>query len=152
MKPIKTMTAVLFCTFSLVGSMRLGAQATNDTFVKSIYNFLQGKSYNLAVRESDLENTPRWHDDKDNPPFAARAAERAARIYVKRVIPESDLWSINRIILEQAGKSGGRWIYIVEFTPYEKGKVLLGGVKPFQVPVLMNGFIPEAMITNQPGR
>lgn len=148
MRPIgQSMAAVAFLAFALVGPVRAA-----DDLVKGVFNFFDGKKYDLSVTESQIDKAPLWADKDENPPLSVRAAEKLARDYVKRVVPKSNRWEVRRISLEPVGKGGGHWIYLVEFTPFKEDQVIFGSGHPFNIPVLLNGVVPEAKVTDYPGR
>ena len=108
------------------------------------YSYHEGKRYGFEVTPEQLENSPSWVEDQDNPPLPVRRAIEAASAYLRKLMPNADKWSRRGLRLVPVG---GKWVYIVEFTePRPKGQAEHLST-PFGVVVLMSGEAVEAKVS-----
>ena len=103
----------------------------------------QGWSFVIA----DLAKSPRWKATDDAPPLSARAAERAARGFLRRMgCKDADAWVLHQIALQPIGDERDVWVYLIEYTEpvrVPRGS-FVGSVIPriVDVPVLLDGRLP----------
>ena len=96
-----------------------------------------GKKYEFHITDQDLQKTPSWPANQENPPVSARRAIDIASKYLATLLPNGKDWRLYQITLKPIGD---RWIYLVEFLEPLRGDAgaqqLSSG---FQIVVLMNG-------------
>ena len=96
-----------------------------------------GKKYEFSISDADLQKTPAWPPNQDNPPLSPRRAIDIASTYLATLLPNGKDWRLDRVSLKPIEN---RWIYLVEFLEPLRGD--LQGQQTssgFQIVVLMNG-------------
>jgi hypothetical protein len=112
--------------------MLLAAQAETTFTVE--YN---GKKYEFHIPDPDLQKTPVWAPNQDNPPLSARRAIDIAKNEIATLLPNGKDWRLYEVTLRPVDN---HWVYLVQFLEPLRGdgngRQLSSG---FQVVVLMNG-------------
>ena len=123
--------------FVAVVALSFGWWTSNRRQEAEISSEYDGKVYTYHVWSSDLDPTPRWKTDAENPPFSAKKAMAAGVREIARIFgKENHDWMVERLILEPCDDD--HWIWIVEFGPSPP----FGGHPPrFRIVVLMNGTV-----------
>jgi hypothetical protein len=110
------------------------ATAQVETTFTVEYN---GKKYEFHITDQDLQRTPAWPSNQENPPLSARRAIDIASKQVATILPNGKDWRLYEITLRPIGD---RWVYLVQFLEPLRGDTdgqqLSSG---FQLVVLMNG-------------
>ena len=110
----------------------LTAQAETTFTVE--YN---GKKYEFRIPDQDLQKTPSWPANQQNPPLSARRAIEVARAEISMLLPNGKDWRLYEVTLRPIDD---HWVYLVQFLEPLRGdgngQQLSSG---FQVVVLMNG-------------
>jgi hypothetical protein len=104
-----------------------------------------GKTYEFRIPEQDLQKTPVWSPDQDNPPLSARSAIDIAKKEIATLLPNGKDWRLYEVTLRPVDD---HWVYLVQFL--EPLRTDGGGQqlsKGFQVVVLMNGVAVVPRIT-----
>lgn len=105
------------------------------------------EGWGFVIAGRDLEKSPRWKPTDDTPPVSARAAERAARAFLRRVpCKDADAWELQQIALQPLPGERDVWVYVIKYTeplPLQKGPAV-GSFIPriVEVPVLLDGRVP----------
>jgi len=107
-----------------------------------------GKRYEFTVTHAQLQLTPDWAEDADNPPLSPRKALAQARTDLRTFLSLSDAakWTHPKITLTEVG-SPHKWMYIVEFEGPLPPNVSDGPVDQMRVLVLMDGTAIKPVIT-----
>jgi hypothetical protein len=96
-----------------------------------------GKKYEFHISEQELQGTPAWPDNQENPPLSARRAIDSASKQLATLLPNGKDWRLYEVTLRQIEN---RWVYLVTFLEPLRGdgagQQLSSG---FQIVVLMNG-------------
>ena len=96
-----------------------------------------GKKYEFRISDQELQRTPAWPANQENPPLAARRAIDSASKELAALLPNGKDWRLYEVTLRQIEN---RWVYLVTFLEPLRadgaGRQLSSG---FQIPVLMNG-------------
>ena len=98
-----------------------------------------GKKYESHISDADLQKTPAWPANEDNPPLSARRAVDVASKYLATLLPNGKDWRLDRITLKPIDN---RWVYLVEFLEPVRGNGPAQQTSSgFQIVVLMNGVV-----------
>lgn len=104
-----------------------------------------GKKYEFRISQQDLQKTPVWAPDQDNPPLSARSAIDIAKKEIATLLPNGKDWRLYEVTLRPVDD---HWLYLVQFLEPLRTD---GGGQPlsngFQVVVLMNGVAVLPRIT-----
>ncbi len=96
-----------------------------------------GKKYEFHISDQELQRTPAWAANQENPPLSARRAIDAAAKELAMLLPNGKDWRLSEVTLRQIED---RWVYLVTFLEPLRGddaaRQLSSG---FQIVVLMNG-------------
>lgn len=97
-----------------------------------------GKKYEFHIADQDLEKTPAWPANQENPPLSPRRAIDIATKQLASILPNGKDWRLYEVTLRPVGD---RWVYLVQFLEplrgdANNGRQLSSG---FQLVVLMNG-------------
>jgi len=96
-----------------------------------------GKKYEYHISEQELQRTPAWAPNQENPPLSARRAIDSASKQLAMLLPNGKDWRLYEVTLRQIEN---RWVYLVTFLEPLRadaaGQQLSSG---FQVVVLMDG-------------
>jgi hypothetical protein len=104
-----------------------------------------GKKYEFRIPEQDLQKTPVWAPDQDNPPLSARAAIDIAKKEIATLLPNGKEWRLYEVTLRPVD---GHWVYLVQFLePLRTDGAAEQLSSGFQVVVLMNGVAVMPRIT-----
>ena len=104
-----------------------------------------GKKYEFHISEQDLQKTPSWAPNQDNPPLSARRAIDIAKEEMATLLPNGKDWRLFEVTLRPVDD---HWVYLVQFL--EPLRADGGGRQlsnSFQVVVLMNGVAVMPRIT-----
>jgi len=122
---------MLMKSLCLVAAL-LMAQAETTFTVE--YN---GKKYEFHIPDQDLQKTPAWTANQQNPPLSARRAMEIARTEISMLLPNGKDWRLYEVTLRPIDD---HWVYLVQFLEPLRGdgngQQLSSG---FQVVILMNG-------------
>jgi hypothetical protein len=117
---------------SLLVTVALFAAQVETTFTVE-YN---GSKYEFHISDQDLQATPTWLPNQDNPPLSARRAIDIATNQLVSLLPDGKDWRLYEVTLRPIDN---RWVYLVQFLePLRSagGQQLSSG---FEIVVLMNG-------------
>lgn len=123
--------------------MLLALQNAPEPPRASFSSYVAGARWDFEVRGADLENSPAWQESDDSPPLAPRAAARAARELLRKLVERADDWEQDGISLREVKWRPGAWVYLVRFLtplpptkPATVGSILRGELS---MVVLMDG-------------
>lgn len=123
----------MFLQSLCIAAMLFAAQAETTFTVQ--YN---GKKYEFRIPDQDLEKTPVWAPNQDNPPLSARRAADIAKNELAMLVPNGKDWRLYEVTLRPI--TNNHWVYLVQFLEPLRGdgngQQLSNG---FQIVVLMNG-------------
>jgi hypothetical protein len=82
-----------------------------------------GKRYRVTITYAELDNTPRWSEDEENPPLSAKKALQVANKMKDSLVKDDEKhkWTLESLTLTPAGKS--RWYWVVTYEPRALGVV-----------------------------
>jgi hypothetical protein len=96
-----------------------------------------GKKYEFRIADQDLQKSPAWAPNQDNPPLSPRRAIDIAKKEIATLLPNGKDWRLYEVTLRPIDS---HWVYLVQFLEPLRGD---GGGQQlssgFQVVVLMNG-------------
>ena len=96
-----------------------------------------GKKYEFRIPDQDLQKTPKWAPNQDNPPLSPKRAIDIAKNEMATLLPNGKDWRLYEVTLRPIDS---HWVYLVQFLEPLRGD---GGGKQlsngFQVVVLMSG-------------
>jgi hypothetical protein len=96
-----------------------------------------GKKYEFHITDQDLQKTPAWAANQENPPLSARGAIDIATKQLAALLPNGKDWRLYSVTLRPIEN---RWIYLVEFLEPLRGDNAGQQLSSaFQLVVLMNG-------------
>jgi hypothetical protein len=95
-----------------------------------------GKKYEFHVSQDDLQKTPAWPANQENPPLSARRAIDSATKQLATLLPNGKDWRLHAVTLREIDN---RWVYLVEFLEPLRPGVEQQTAAGFQLVVLMNG-------------
>jgi hypothetical protein len=125
--------------------LRLLVNVGIPLYVGKLDSRFNGRVYTCRVTSDELNTTPSWTKEMENPPLAARKAVAKAEGLVKELFKDTKKWELQRVYLEWA--FGEKWYWIVEYT--EKLEKDHGGVSSFRIIVLMDGSVPKPSIREE---
>jgi hypothetical protein len=104
-----------------------------------------GKKYEFLVSDQDLQKTPVWPANQENPPLPARRAADIARKQLATLLPDGKDWRLHEITLRPLDD---HWIYLVGFLePLRNDGAAQQFSTGFQLVVLMNGVAVMPRVT-----
>ena len=124
--------------FAVVAALMLVTPSIAQDTAASYRSDHAGKRYDFTVTHAQLQLTPDWAEDKDNPPLSPRKALASARLDLATFLPDAARWIHPKITLQEVG-APRKWIYVVEFEGPLPPNVTDGPVDRMRVLVLMNG-------------
>ena len=128
-----------FLTASAIfGAMLLVTPSFAQDTAASYRSDHAGKRYDFTVTHAQIQLTPDWPEDADNPPLSPRKALAKARLDLATFLSDAERWTPPKITLAEVG-APHKWIYIVEFEGPLPPHVIDGAVDTMRVLVLMNG-------------
>jgi hypothetical protein len=136
----------LYALMSVLSLTLLQLNAAEKPVELKTINTYQDKIYELVTLSSEIEMAPLWKEEQENPPLSARAAVKIAQQYVAKHVPNSERWDVSVIMLTTCGTREGQWMYNVSFAMHDGKAPILGTMRGFQVPVLLNGSTPKVTI------
>ena len=105
-----------------------------------------GRELTFIVTRPQLDETPSWPDEAENPPLSARKAIAIARSYLPKLVSDAERWSLGRVSLKPMGKD--KWVYVVQMNEPDLPRPMLGKtVHTMQLVVLMNGETVKPVIS-----
>jgi hypothetical protein len=110
-KHIFTISVLTAIILSFIHAQPLWAQGSG-TMMSS--GNIKGQSYETIIHISDITNSPIWLTNQDNPPLAARRAERLAAKALADSVGGISGWSPGNITLMDFGN--GHWLYQIPFS------------------------------------
>ncbi|MDQ2798807.1 MAG: hypothetical protein M3Y13_04085 [Armatimonadota bacterium] len=132
---------------AILGAMMLVTPACAQDTAASYLSEHAGKRYDFTVTHAQLQLTPDWAEDADNPPLSPRKALAHARADLRMFLPDAAKWIHPKIILTEVG-APHKWMYIVEFEGPLPPNMVDGPVDRMRVLVLMNGIAIKPVITS----
>jgi hypothetical protein len=141
------MRRVLICLLLSFGLCSARTRADDD-FRGTRLSYFQGKEYSFDLRVTALAKAPLWLHGADFPPLPPLKARDLALARARTLCPEVKEWGTDLISLQEIGRGSSTlpsfWIYVVgcedDDGPYS------GPPRILEIPVLMNGAIPEPHI------
>jgi hypothetical protein len=106
-------------------------------------SYLPGERLDFAISRSDLENSPKWFELRDDPPLAPRQAVHVAEVRLATLVPDSNAWRLASVSMRPSLVTDA-WVYVIQFDAPPAGP--LGGSQLSQslrIVVLMNGVAIE---------
>ena len=120
----------------------------NEDFRGTRFSRFNGKDYSFDLRVTELARAPAWKAGADFPPLAPFKARDIALKRARQLCPGVKEWGIDRISLQEIDQVSGDlphyWIYLIDCED-EEGPYS-GPSRILEIPVLMNGAIPELKI------
>jgi len=107
---------------------------------------LKGVVYKFVVYTGEKD---RWDSATQYaPPLPPGKAARAAKEFVGKVPLRDDMkvWSLATITLRRMSLAPEEWVYVVHFDAVPKSGGWTGPVPSIEVPVRMDGAIPEPVV------
>jgi hypothetical protein len=96
-----------------------------------------GKKYEFHISDQELQRTPAWPANQENPPLSARRAIDSASKHLATLLPNGKDWRLYEVTLRQIEN---RWVYLVTFLePLRGDGAGQQQSSGFQIVVLMNG-------------
>jgi hypothetical protein len=96
-----------------------------------------GKKYEFHIADQDLQKSPAWGPNQDNPPLPPRRAIDIAKKEIETLLPNGKDWRLYEVTLRPIDS---HWVYLVQFLePLRGGGNAQQLSSGFQVVVLMNG-------------
>ena len=96
-----------------------------------------GKKYEFRISGEDLQKTPAWQPNQENPPLSPRLAIDIASKQLATLLPNGKDWRLFEITLRPIDN---RWIYLIQFLEPLRGNGAAQQTSTgFQIVVLMNG-------------
>lgn len=115
-----------------------------------------GTQWTFVVDGETAPTASSWLDQGDAPSLTPGAAVRSARAFLQKMACAAPDWEVDQIALRRIGGSPPTWLYIVTFIQAlhappgsQAGSVLRHQV---EVPVLLNGFVPNLSAPAGPRR
>lgn len=112
--------------------------------------YVDGSKYTFKVTAEELQTLPSWNPDTEEVPLSARKALELARTNMARLLPTSQIWSLDHIDLTRMTKD--KWIYEVYFGCLLEDCVRPGSDWSFMIYVKMDGSIVEPVIEPYDGK
>jgi hypothetical protein len=137
------MKPFLLFVIALVVSLQC-ARGENAAGWSSYYN---AKRYDFNITYEQLNETPAWTQDAENPPLSARKAIAQARDYLPKVLTDAKQWRLGTLGLTAVGDKD-KWVYVVEFLGPHPPGVADGPVPSMKLVVLMNGMCVKPVISD----
>ena len=104
--------------------------------VASWSSYFNRQRFDFNITEEQLNDTPSWQENADNPPLSARKAIQVAQAFLPKMIAKSEQWTLHKLSLEKMGDKD-KWVYVVQFEgPHPGGD---GFVSTMDIVVLMSG-------------
>jgi len=107
-------------------------------------SYYKGTYYYFEFNHTILKSEPFWAEDKSFPPMSPRKAEKLARAYLTKLIPDKLDWETKSISLDF--KQKGKWVYLVRFKAKKENKITYHLMR---IPVLMSGKIVDPRIVKE---
>ncbi len=115
-------------------------------YADSRWSYYDGKKYEFNVSYDQLEATPTWTEEAENPPLAPRKAMATALSYLPKLVSNAEKWKFASLHLEPVVNKG-KWIYIVKFVSPHPPGIVDGPVRTMDIIVLMNGKTVKPVIS-----
>ena len=132
---------------AILGAMILVTPAHAQDTAASYRSDHAGKRYDFTVTYAQIQLTPDWNEDADNPPLSPRKALARARTDLRTFLPDAAKWTHPKITLSEVG-APHKWMYIVEFEGPLPPNMVDGPVDQMRVLVLMDGTAIKPVITS----
>ena len=114
----------------------------------TIYSYSFSNQYVVRVSGEDLEKSPSWKDDAENPPLSAKKAIKLATEMKDSLVKDSKnyKWTLTSARLEPAG--GGKWYWLI----YYEAQFPIGTGIPdhLRLVVLMDGKVIKPEVRKYP--
>lgn len=133
-------------TLAVLGAVMLAIPACAQDSAASYLSERTGTRYDFTVTHAQIQRTPDWAEDADNPPLSPRVALARARADLRTFLPDAAQWRHPEISLKEVG-APHKWIYIVKFEGPLPPNMSDGPVDIMRVIVLMDGTAIKPIIT-----
>ena len=122
----------------------------SNTF-KSWSDMSLTNTYSFSISDADIDPTPAWLPSAGQPPLLPADALRLAKDYLAKLVPDSDVWTVDSIQLDHWADSK-HWLYVVLFkSPHETdNQTGFDLQRQMHIPVLMSGVVVKPKITPHP--
>ena len=147
---MKRFASLAFVVLGLIGaSLSLNASCRAD----GMYDYYQGNKYTSEITAEQVQHSPQWSLNEDNPPLPARKALKAATEMLTKLLPDADKCTLESITLKPVCGHAG-WAYVVTFDsyfPHTPGVPTAnsGYLPPIHFFVLMSGAVIEPTVTQE---
>ena len=96
-----------------------------------------GTKYEFHISDQDLQASPAWPANQDNPPLSARRAIDIASRQLAELLPNGKDWRLYEVTLRSIDN---HWVYLVQFLePLRSTGAGQQESRGFEIVVLMNG-------------
>ena len=120
----------------------------DDDFRGTRLSRFNGKDYSFDLYVNFLAKAPAWKEGDDFPPLPPLKARDIALNKARELCPEVKAWGIERISLQEIDQVTSNlphcWIYLIDCESHDGP--YSGPPRILEIPVLMNGSIPEPKI------
>jgi len=124
-----------------------GVVATSAETIAAFASYHEDKQFLFELDRVQMESTPSWDENQQNPPISARHAFNAARKRLATLVSMSEKWDLIEIVLRpMPAPTVGKWIYVVKFRPPVFSKDPKGSVSTVDLIVLMDGIALQPTI------
>ena len=122
----------MFLPSLLIVTALLAAQVETTFTVE--YN---GTKYEFHISDQDLQASPAWPANQENPPLSARRAIDIASKQLAELLPNGKDWRLYEVTLRVIDN---HWVYLVQFLePLRSTGAGQQDSSGFEIVVLMNG-------------
>ncbi|WP_254507973.1 hypothetical protein [Anatilimnocola floriformis] len=108
------------------------------------------KVYLVTISAEDVERSPAWSDDAENPPISARKALQLALAMKNSLVKDQDnfKWQLKSAELTPTFDRPGKWYWLVTYEAIFQGGST--GMPPhLRLVVLMDGTVIKPVIKDQ---
>jgi hypothetical protein len=123
--------------------------ANDDRGVIEIHSYALGKHYIVAVTQKQLDKSPIWKDDAENPPLSARKAMKLTATMKDNLVKDTDrlVWKQEGASLEEAGDNRWYWLISYRASDPRPGTGSTGQPPTLRLIVLMDGTVIEPQVS-----
>ena len=121
--------------------------ARGEDTAASWSSYYDGKRYDFSITHAQLDETPAWTQEAENPPLPARKAIAQARECLPKVLTNAGHWRLGTVSLSEIGDKE-KWVYVVEFIGPHPAGVVDGAVPTMKLVVLMNGVCVKPVVSD----
>jgi hypothetical protein len=139
-------TEILLMIASIASSLTLALFAATeptgdplfDVHKHLVHSWAYGKAYDVNLSDDDIQKTPAWKQDDENPPLSARRAVRLATKMKDSLGKDAKQLEFGGLALEQFS---GRWYWTVRFAGDPENDRMMA--PHLFLVVLMDGTVPK---------